>query len=155
MKLVRAFAWCLNLEWLSVAGLFAARVVASIATANSSVPITPQPILIACETPLSVRLQNGATAAARRAITFSIGPRCWVKCEWALIWLTSAKPLRLRKKLHRHNQVQRIQQIYLRPVHRRPQLMPYLRPQTPPRSKTPRLPHNHLPRRRPARPRPH
>src|SRR5207249_12026916 len=132
---------CRNLEWLSVAGAFTSRMVASIATANSSVPITPQPILIACETPLSVRLQNGATAAARRAITFSIGPRCWVKCECALIWLTSAKPLRLSKKPHHHNQVQRTR---LRLVPRR--LQPMLRPyrQTPRPNKMPSLPCNHL-----------
>ncbi len=86
-----------------------------------------------------VRLQNGVTAAARRAITFSIGQRCSVKCEWDLIWPTSAKPLRPRKKPRQHNQVQRIR---LRLVPRRPHPMPRLRPQTPARSKTPNRPRN-------------
>src|SRR5207253_8561643 len=135
------FIRCRNREWPSVAVAFTSRTAASIATANRSAPITPLPISIACETPLQVRLRNGVTAAARRAITFSIGPRCWVKCEWALIWLTSAKPLRLRKKLHHRNQVQRTR---LRLVPRR--LQPMLRPyrQTPRPNKMPSLPCNHL-----------
>ena len=46
------------------------------------------------------------TGGAHRAITFSIGQRCSVKCEWDLIWPTSAKPLRPRKKPRQHNLVQ-------------------------------------------------
>src|SRR6478752_109994 len=49
------------------------RMVASIATANSSVPITLLRISIARETPVPARPQNGVAAAAHRVITFSIG----------------------------------------------------------------------------------
>src|SRR5207248_2525850 len=137
-KKAPTFIRCRNREWLSVAGAFTSRTVASIVTANRSAPITPLPISIGRETPLQVRPQNGVTAAAPRAITFSIGRRCWVKCEWVLIWRTSEKPLRPRKKPRQRNQVQRTRQTP-RPNHmasppRNPLLRRHLphRPRKPP-----------------------
>src|SRR5205807_2575079 len=129
-----------NLEWPSVAGAFISRTVASIATANRCAPITPLPISIAREMLLQVRRQNGVTAAAHRAITSSIGQRCLVKREWVLIWPTSAKPPRPRKKPRQHNQVLRIRP---RPMRRHPRPTPHLRPRTPPHNKTPSRLRNH------------
>src|SRR5947207_3104719 len=72
-----------------------------------SAPIMLLPISIARATALQVRPQNGVIVAAHRAITFSIGQRCSVKCEWARIWPTSAKLPRSRKKPRHHSQAQR------------------------------------------------
>src|SRR5207248_472121 len=146
-KKAPTFIRCRNPEWLSVAGAFTSRTVASIATASRSAPITPPPISIVRETPLQVRPQNGVTAVARRAITFSIGQRCWVTCEWTLIWPTSATPPRSTQKPRHHTQAQRIRRILphnhllrrhlLRRPRKPPQLLRLLRHLRNPRRPTP------------------
>ena len=99
----------------------------------------PLPTSSARATPLPVPRQNGVIGGAHRAITFSTGQRCSVKREWDLIWPTSAKPLRPRKKPCQHNPVQGLR---LRLLPHRPHPMPRLRPQTLARSKTPNRPRN-------------
>src|SRR6266480_2672327 len=138
-KKAPTFIQCQNREWPNAADAFTSRTVASIATANSSAPIMPLPTSSARATPLPDRRQNGVIGGAHRAITFSTGQRCSVKREWDLIWPTSAKPLRPRKKPCQHNPVQGLR---LRLLPHRLHPMPRLRPQTLARSKTPNRPRN-------------
>ena len=76
-----------NREWSRAARAFTPRTAATIATVNRSAPSMRAPI----------SSENGVTAAARRAITFSNDPFFLERCAWVRTLRTSA-PARQKKR---------------------------------------------------------
>jgi hypothetical protein len=82
------FIQCRNREWSSAARAFTLPMAASIVTASKCAPIMQGP----------TSSENGATAAARPAITFSSG-RCFLgKCAWARTWRMSGRARQPKRK---------------------------------------------------------
>jgi len=88
-----------NPAWSNGARAFMLRTAASIVTASKCAPITRGPILSG----------NGATAAARRAITFSSGQYLSGKCVWARTLRTSARARQRNRKTLRPSEPQALQ----------------------------------------------
>jgi hypothetical protein len=88
-----------NPAWSNGARAFMLRTAASIVTASKCAPIMRGPILSG----------NGATAVARRAITFSSDQYFSGKCVWARILQTSARARRRNRKTLRQLELQALQ----------------------------------------------
>jgi hypothetical protein len=83
---------CRSREWSSAAATFTPPTAVFIATASNSVPSMLLPTSIENASGGRNRVRNGASAAALRAITFSVAPCCSGKSGWVLIFRTSEKP---------------------------------------------------------------
>src|SRR5207248_53807 len=136
-KKAPTFIRCRNPEWLSVAGAFTSRTVASIVTANRSAPITPLPISIGLATPLQVRPQTPP-----RNKTPSLPHNHPLRLH-----LPHRRPrpvLHLRRQtLNKTPSPPRNHLLRLHLLRRRPRPMPRPRRQTPRPNKMLSLPHNH------------